>query len=107
MAAIERVVIAAANETSFDEAFHLERNPDVRAAGVDPLAHYLCYGWAENRSPNAWLDETGYRRQAGLTAQDHVSALGHYLVLGRSRGLGPMPGFATGPDMAGHPDGDV
>jgi hypothetical protein len=28
----------------FDDDWYLEQNPDVRAAGVDPLAHYLEYG---------------------------------------------------------------
>ncbi|QQC64177.1 phytanoyl-CoA dioxygenase family protein [Paraburkholderia ginsengisoli] len=33
----------------FDTVLYLEANPDVAAAGVDPVAHYLEYGRAENR----------------------------------------------------------
>ena len=89
VAAVERVLFAAADDSLFDRALYLERNPDVRAAGGDPMAHYLRHGWAEGRSPNGWLDETRYRRQAGLTRRDTVSALAHYLALGRARGPGP------------------
>ena len=94
VAAVERALFAAADDSMFDgalfdRALYLERNPDVRAAGADPLAHYLRHGWAEGRSPNAWLDEARYRRQAGLTRRDTVSALAHYLALGRAWGLGP------------------
>jgi hypothetical protein len=33
----------------FDATLYLEANPDVAAAGVNPIAHYLEYGKAENR----------------------------------------------------------
>lgn len=89
VAAVERALFAAADDSLFDGALYLERNPDVQAAGADPLAHYLRHGWAEGRSPNGWLDEARYRRQAGLARRDTVSALAHYLALGRARGLGP------------------
>ncbi|MCH8168884.1 MAG: hypothetical protein IIC03_13290, partial [Proteobacteria bacterium] len=105
VAVVERVLFAAAGdslfgEVLFDGALYLERNPDVRAAGADPLAHYLRHGWAEGRDPNGWLDEARYRRQAGLARRDTVSALGHYLALGRARGPGPgqAPCAAPGPD---------
>ncbi len=103
VAAVERVLFAAADETLFDGTLYLERNPDVRAAGADPLTHYLRHGWAEGRNPNAWLDEARYRRQAGLTPRDTVSALAHYLALGRARGLGPKQGLGRQPEQARHP----
>jgi hypothetical protein len=34
----------------FDQANYLSMNPDVAAAGVDPVLHYLQYGHAEGRS---------------------------------------------------------
>jgi DNA repair exonuclease SbcCD ATPase subunit len=34
----------------FDAESYLEKNPDVAAAGVDPLLHYICYGLREGRS---------------------------------------------------------
>jgi GT2 family glycosyltransferase len=93
LAMLERRLIGAADHPLFDAALYLARNPDVRAAGQDPLAHYLGHGWAEGRDPNDWLDERRYRRQAGLAPGDRVSALGHYLALGRARGLGPAAGL--------------
>jgi len=35
---------------TFDPIRYLELNPDVRAANVDPLKHYLKYGYKEKRS---------------------------------------------------------
>ena len=41
VAAVERALLEAADEALFDGGYYLESNPDVRAAGADPLAHYL------------------------------------------------------------------
>ena len=37
----------------FDAQWYLENNPDVRAAGLNPLAHYLQTGLQEERKKNA------------------------------------------------------
>jgi GT2 family glycosyltransferase/glycosyltransferase involved in cell wall biosynthesis len=95
VAGLEAALLGALNDPLFDTGFYLERNPDVREAGVDPLAHYLRHGWAEGRNPNPWFDDGRYRRQAGLGPRDRVSALAHYLALGRRRGLGPRRGAAS------------
>jgi hypothetical protein len=92
VAAVEHALFSAADTPMFDHEFYLERNADVQAAGADPLAHYLRYGWVEGRDPNPWFDTARYRRQAGQAPGDTVSALAHYLVLGRARGLGPRLG---------------
>lgn len=34
----------------FDSAFYVEAHEDVARSGVDPLAHYLKFGWREGRS---------------------------------------------------------
>lgn len=40
----------------FDPAFYAERNPDVVAAGVNLLQHYLDNGWREGRDPHPLVD---------------------------------------------------
>jgi len=44
----------------FDRAFYLRTNPDVAAAGVDPLKHYLKHGAAEQRQPHPLFDPAHY-----------------------------------------------
>jgi GT2 family glycosyltransferase/glycosyltransferase involved in cell wall biosynthesis len=89
IARVEGALIASADDPMFDGDGYLLRNPDVAAAGVDPLSHYLRHGASEGRDPNSWLGEVRYRRQARLGPGDSVSALAHYLALGRRKGLGP------------------
>lgn len=36
----------------FDRIYYLRENPDVAAAGIDPLEHYAFTGWRERRDPS-------------------------------------------------------
>jgi len=47
----------------FDAAWYLERHPDVSAAGIDPIKHYLRTGAAEGRDPNPDFDTRWYLAQ--------------------------------------------
>ena len=47
----------------FDTAYYLAHNPDVAAAGVDPLQHYLQDGWKEGRNPDAFFNTQYYLNQ--------------------------------------------
>ena len=44
----------------FDAEFYLRANPDVAAARMDPLRHYLKYGAAEQRQPHPLFDPAHY-----------------------------------------------
>ena len=49
--------ILAAN--GFDHAFRLRSDPDIAAAGIDPLQHFETFGWKEGRDPNVLFDVDG------------------------------------------------
>jgi hypothetical protein len=55
----------------FDEAWYLERYPDVAAAGIDPVRHYLETGAAEGRDPSPLFNTRFY---AGQMAADSEAA---------------------------------
>jgi capsular polysaccharide biosynthesis protein len=38
-----------------DTKYYLKRYPDVAAAEMDPVEHYVIHGFREGRSPNCWL----------------------------------------------------
>ena len=66
-AASERAIIAP----YFDVNFYLSANPDVAAAGVDPLTHYHETGWREGRAPNRQIDWNAY-----LAKHPHLRSAG-------------------------------
>ena len=44
----------------FDAAYYLSRNPDVKAAGLDPYLHYIANGYKEGRDPSALFSTSYY-----------------------------------------------
>lgn len=59
-----------------DRAWYLQKYPEVAAAGVDPVEHYLRYGRSESRDPRPDFSTSGY-----LAANKQVEGnpLVHYL----------------------------
>ena len=41
-----------------DSDFYLQINEDVSSLGVDPLSHFIKYGWREGRPPNRWYKDS-------------------------------------------------
>lgn len=46
---------------AFDVKYYLERNLDVRRAGVDPFQHFMTLGWHEGRDPNPTFSTNFYQ----------------------------------------------
>lgn len=87
----ERFLILHKGARIFDGGFYLDQNADVKAAGVEPLAHYLRFGWQEARAPNPQFDDGYYRAEAGLAPTTPISALAHFLAFGARCGVAPAP----------------
>lgn len=68
---------------------YLEQYPDVAAAGVDPLHHFIRWGAAEGRQPFVGFDVKAYRQSAGLMNRPDINPLYHYIVAGQELGLRP------------------
>ena len=75
----------------FDSQHYLRSNPDVAAAGLDPLEHYLIQGFREDRKPTAEFDLSRH----GHSRSRHANPLLD-LLQARER-AGPR---ATGADIA-------
>ena len=62
----------------FDSAYYLEENPDVAAAGIDPLVHFTHFGAFEGRNPHPLFDVGFYLSQNRDVAASGVNPLIHY-----------------------------
>ena len=76
-----------------DADWYRVRYPDVAAAGVDPIGHFLRFGGGEGRSPNPYFDPAWYLGQHPEAGPTGLDALLHYQREGDRRGLRPMPLF--------------
>ena len=64
----------------------------MAAAGVDPLQHYLTYGWKEGRDPSANFDTKAYLAANPDVAAAGVNPLEHFLQYGAGEGRAVQPG---------------
>ena len=70
----------------FDEETYLEQNFDVAQAGIDPLDHYIAFGFAEGRSPGDNFDADYYLTRNPDVAEAGIDPLEHYVTSGFEQG---------------------
>jgi GT2 family glycosyltransferase len=88
----------------FDSAWYLNRYPDVRAASIDPLLHYVRHGAAEGRDPNPLFDSDWYLKTNPDVGAAGINPLVHYIEYGDFECRDPHPLFDTDWYLAGNPE---
>ncbi len=73
-------------KVAFDTEFYLAEYADVTAARIDPLVHFLDYGWREGRRPCRDFDTEYYLRANPDIASDGINPFLHYLLIGKREG---------------------
>jgi glycosyltransferase involved in cell wall biosynthesis len=71
-----------------DVSWYLATYPDVARAGVDPVAHYLQFGWREKRDPRPDFSTAGYLTLNDEVARSAQNPLVHFLRKGRGNDEG-------------------
>lgn len=79
----------------FSAVQYLQRYPDVAAAKIDPLLHYIRYGEKEARDIHYLFDAAYYRRNYIAASRLQISSLAHYQSIGIASGNDPHPLFDT------------
>lgn len=78
----------------FDQAWYMDKNPDLAGSRWAPLAHYLVAGDTEGRDPHALFDLAGYRSSHAVKiAAAGLTALQHFVHRGAIEGFDPHPLF--------------
>jgi hypothetical protein len=75
-----------ASSSFFDAEWYLARYPDVAASGVDPVRHYLEFGWREGRNPSPLFSTKDYLKANKDVAEQDINPLFHYLEYGQVEG---------------------
>lgn len=95
-----RGLAVLASSPLFDRNWYLETYPDVASARVDPLAHYLEFGWREGRDPSPAFCTNAYLKTNADVAAAGVNPLLHYIEHGQGEGRDapgqePLTGIAN------------
>ncbi|MBE6461488.1 MAG: DUF616 domain-containing protein [Alphaproteobacteria bacterium] len=67
----------------FNKRWYLKTYPDVAAAKMDPVQHYLQYGWRESRNPCATFNGDEYLRCNPDVKAADICPLYHYEKFGK------------------------
>lgn len=74
--------VSPAIKAWFDPVFYGAAYPDVVAAGLDPLSHFITHGAAEMRDPNRWFSTRFYVQANPEVAASGINPLLHYVTSG-------------------------
>ena len=74
----------------FDSDYYLEQNPDLAAAGLDPVQHYLEHGYKEGRNPSAIFNSAKYLSENVDVRVSGANPLRHWVLYG-SKEKRPSP----------------
>ena len=70
---------AIRNEKLFDDEFYLDKYPKVKSSGMDPLLHYIFFGFNEGKKPNESFDGVFYKNHYDDV---DINPLIHYALYG-------------------------
>ena len=84
---------------AFDEAFYLDKYPDVRNANVDAFSHYLRYGWKEGRDPARWFSTREYLKRYVDVEKSEINPFLHFIEFGLYEGR--IPGVVHAQESGG------
>jgi Rhamnan synthesis protein F/Methyltransferase domain len=73
-----------ASSPLFDAQWYLASNPDVAAANMDPILHYVFHGAREGRAPGPKIDPAAYLAANPDVAREQLNPLLHYLYEGHA-----------------------
>ncbi|GJD76677.1 hypothetical protein [Methylobacterium goesingense] len=73
-------------EPHFDSKFYLRVNQDVSSLGLNPLAHFLEYGWREKRNPTQAFSVESYLEANTDVLDAGINPFYHYIVAGKDEG---------------------
>lgn len=91
----------------FDIDWYLKHNPDVKEAAVDPVEHFLKFGYREGRNPNEFFDTAWYNAVNNDVAQTKGNPFIHFLKYGAYEGRNPNPDSQYYEFVRNNPDKEV
>lgn len=88
----------------FDSVWYANRYPDIVAAGMEPLLHFIRHGIDERRDPNRFFDGAWYTEHYPDVAASGQHPLLHYLQSGAAELRNPHPRFDAAWYVEQHPE---
>lgn len=79
----------------FDSDYYHFLYPDINKAGINPLQHFVRFGYLEERNPSIYFDTDYYLSQNSDVKNAEINPLTHWIMHGRFEGRDPSPNFSA------------
>ena len=73
---------AIKKSNSLDIGFYLNKYPDIKLSGMDPVLHYIYHGFKEGKKPNPKFDGEYYLKKYSDVRNSNLNPLVHYCLYG-------------------------
>lgn len=84
----------------FDIDWYLNEYPDVRASGIEPILHFVKYGWRMSRNPSPKFSVSRYLSYHSDVSAAGINPLLHYIRTGKLEGRLVLPSTFVKADNA-------
>lgn len=74
----------------FDENYYLQHIANADSLKMDPLTHYIAYGWKENRDPSPFFSTAYYLNANPDVKRSGMNPLYHYVTIGKKENREPV-----------------
>ncbi len=79
----------------FDSEYYFYNYPDVRQEKINPIWHFIQFGWREGRNPSLYFDTKYYLANNEDVQQAGINPLSHWLLTGLYQQREPSPFFQS------------
>lgn len=85
----DRTAYLIAQSGLFDTEWYISQYPDVALSDIDPLLHYVRFGYKENRNPTPWFQTKFYLDKNIDVKEKDINPFLHYIYQGSFEGRMP------------------
>lgn len=79
----------------YNKEYYLENNQDIDDRGIDPLVHYLFYGYKEGRNPSKYFNNDLYLEKYDDVKKAGINPLIHFILFGKQEGRVNLGGMTA------------
>ena len=95
---IKRHHLLIKNSGLFNKEWYFSKYKDVKNEGIDPIQHYLRFGYTELRNPSPAFDTKFYLQSYPDVEISEMNPLVHYIIYGMKEGRLPIKPTNSLPD---------
>ncbi len=84
---LEKIYYSVNDSGLFDEFYYSKKYPSIKKSGVDPLLHYILFGYRDGMFPSFKFDGNYYLNMNEEVRESGINPLVHYVLYGKDQGI--------------------